>query len=273
MTEFLENFWGYREAITPITYSFNWRHLVIFFSVLAFVIFFSMYYCRKSEGRQKVFLILAGIFMLIIEIVRLIWNQSMLKGKGLETTFWAIADLDLFRVTLWFSIFGLFVALAIGYKKAFAQFLLNFIFSVTCVVAIIDIIVPTFLDNSAYHIYHFTNLEYIMSRALVILVAMFLGCTDWLANSIDDMWMAIIALIVVFGIGVGFYFLSDKMVDVIYIAGCPWIDMTGIIIESPWHMLVVALFFFGMQIMMYLPFDIYRKVHKKEIIDYRRQKF
>ncbi len=273
MTEFLENFWGYREALNPVKYSFTWRHLIIFFAVMAFVVFFSMYHFRKDEGKQKVFLILAGIFMFIIEVVRLIWNQSMLKGKGEEMNFWTIANLDLFHLSLWFSIVGLFVALAIGYKKAFAQFLLNFTFSVTCVVAIIDILVPTFLDNSHYYIYHFSNLEYIASRALVILVSMFLGATDWLANSIDDMWMAIIALIVVFGLGVGFYFLSGKVVDVIYITGCPWIDITGIVVDSPWHMLIVALFFFGAQIMMYLPFDIYRKVHKKEIIDYRRQRF
>ena len=272
MAEFMNKFWGYREVISPVKYSFTWKHLIIFFAVMAFVVFFSMYYCRKEEKRQKIFLILAGVFMLLIEIARLVWNQSMLKGKGIPVTFWNIVNLDLFHVALWFSIIGIFVALAIGHQRGFAQFLLNFIFSVTCVVAIIDILVPAGLDNSPYLIYHFTNLEYIVARAVVILVSMFMGATEWLANSIDDMWMAIISLIVIFAIGAGVYFLSDKVVDIIYITGCPWIDATGLAISSPWHLLVVALFFFGMQIMMYIPFDIYRKVHGKEIVDYRKNK-
>ncbi len=271
MTEFLNNFWGYQESIVPTKYSFTWKHLIIFFAVLAFVVFFSMYYFRKEEKRQKLFLILSAIFLFAIEITRLIWNQIMLKARGLETTFWNIVDLDLFHLTVWVSIFGILFAVAIGYKKGFAQFLLNFVFTIACVVAIIDIIWPVALDESPYYICHFTNLEYIISRAVVILVAIFIGATDWLANSIDDIWMAIISLIVVFALGVGIYFLSGKSIDIIYITSCPWIEMTGIHISSPWHLLIVALFFFGMQIMMYLPFDIYRKVHKKEIVDYRRR--
>lgn len=271
MAEFWNNFWGYREVISPVKYSFTWNHLIIFFSVMAFVIFFSMYYCRKEEKRQKIFLILAGVFLLLIEVARLVWNQTMLKGKGVELTFWNVASLDLFHVALWVSIIAIFLALAIGHTKGFSQFLLNFIFSVTCVIAIIDIIWPAGLDNSPYYIYHFTNLEYLVSRAVIILVAMFMGCTEWLENSIDDMWMAIISLIFIFAIGAGIYFLSTKTVDIIYITGCPWIEMTGLTITSPWHLLVVALFFFGMQIMMYVPFDIYRKVHKKDNIVYKRK--
>ena len=263
MTEFLNKFWGYTEHFAPVKYSFTWKHLIIFFAVLAFVIFFSMYYFRKSETRQKVFLILASIILIIMEIVRMIWNQTVIKATGAATTFWNIAKLDLYHVTLWVGILALLLGIIIGYKKSISQFLINFIFSVTAVVAIIDIIYPIALDQSTYVIYHFTNLEYIISRATVILIAMFIGSTDWLANSIDDMWMAICSLIFVFAIGVGVYFLSANLVDVIYITGCPWIEMTGIMIESPWHLLIVALFFFGMQIMMYLPFDIYRKVHKK----------
>jgi len=269
---FWDKFWGYREAIAPVDYSFTWKHLIVFFSVMAFVVFFSMYYSRKEEKRQKIFLILAGVFMLIIEIARMVWNQAALKGKGDVINFWTIVDFDLFHVCVWVSIIAIFLSLAIGYKRGFAQFMLNFIFSVACVVAIIDIIWPVGLDKSPYLIYHYTNLEYIVSRALVILVSIFIGSTDWLANSIDDMWMAIISLIVIFGIGAGLYFLSDKVVDIIYITGCPWIEMTGLSIASPWHLLVVALFFFGMQIMMYIPFDIYRKVHHKEIVDYRLRK-
>lgn len=271
MTEFLERFWGFSEDINPVKYSFTWRHLILFFSVMAFVVFFSMYYFRKNEKRQKVFLIIACICLIILEIVRMVWNQIKLKGVGRQLTFWNIADLDLYRVTLWIGVVFALLAIIIGYKKAISQFMLNFIFSVTAVVAIIDILYPVFLDNSHYFMYHFTNLEYVISRAVVIMLAMFVGATDWLANSIDDMWMAIVSLIVVFGVGTGVYFLSNKAIDVIYITGCPWIEMTGISIASPWHLCVVALFFFALQIMMYLPFDIYRKVHGKEIIDYRRR--
>ncbi len=273
MAEFLKNFWGYVDTVSPVKYSFTWRHLIIFFAVMAFVIFFSMYYFRKSENRQRIFIILACVILLIVEIVRLVWNQTRLKGLGKETTFWSIANLDLFHLTLWVAIFATLLALAMGYKKRFSQYLLNFIFSVTAVVAIIDIIYPITLDNSTYMIYHFTNLEYIISRATVILIAMFIGSSDWLANSIDDMWMAITSLIFVFAVGAGVYFLSGKAIDVIYITGCPWIEMTGIHIASPWHLCVVALFFFFLQIMMYLPFDIYRKVHHKEIVDYNKRRY
>lgn len=263
MKNFLNNFWGYREAISPVKYSFTWKHLVVFFSVMAFVVFFSMLLTRKNENRQKIFLIIAGVLMAIFEIVRLVWNQAMLKGKGIELTFWNIADLDMFHISLWVSIVAIFLAIGLGHKRAFSQFLLNFIFSVTCVVAILDIIWPAGLDNSPYLIYHFTNLEYIISRALVILVSIFIGCTDWLNNSIDDIWKAILSLILIFALGTGFYFLSGSLVDIIYINGCPWIEMTGLVIPSPWHLLIVVLFFFGMQIMMYIPFAIYRKVHNR----------
>lgn len=268
---FFERFWGYAQHMNASKYSFTWKHLIIFFAVLAFVVFFTMYYSRKSEKRQKIFIILACVILLVLELVRIIWNVTMLKGEGRQLELWAVLDLDLFHVTMVVGVIFALLAIIIGYKKAVSQFLLNFIFSVTAVVAITDIIYPIGLDKSYHFMYHFTNLEYVISRATVILIAMVIGSTDWLANSIDDMWMAIVSLIAVFAIGTGLYFLSGKLIDIIYIAGCPWIEMTGIYISSPWHLFIVALFFFGMQIMMYLPFDIYRKVHHIEIVDYRKK--
>lgn len=271
MSKFLERFWGYAEVINPVKYSFTWRHLIIFFSVMAFVVFFSMYYYRKSEKRQKIFMIIACLILIALEVTRMIWNQIKLKGLGRQLTFWNIANLDLFHVTLWVGVIFMLLAIAFGYKKPLCQFMLNFMFSVTAVVAIIDIIYPVFLDNSHYFMYNFINLEFVISRAVVILLAMFIGASDWLANSIDDMWMAIVSLIVVFAVGAGVYFLSNQAVDIIYITSCPWIEMVGIHIASPWHLCVVALFFFAFQILMYLPFDIYRKVHGIEIVDYRKK--
>ena len=271
MNKFLERFWGYTEVINPVKYSFTWRHLIIFFSVMAFVVFFSMYYCRKSEKRQKIFMIIACFILIALEVVRMIWNQNKLKGLGRSLTFWNIANLDLFHVTLWVGVIFMLLAIAFGHKKAICQFMLNFMFSVTAVVAIIDIIYPVFLDQSHYFMYNFANLEFVISRSVVILLAMFIGSSDWLANSIDDMWMAIVSLILVFAVGTGVYYLSNQVVDIIYITGCPWIEMVGIHIASPWHLCVVALFFFAFQILMYLPFDIYRKVHGIEIADYRKK--
>ncbi len=262
MEKFIKNVFSFSSTISEQDWLFNWKHLIIVFSVMAFVIFFCMLYYRKRKLRQKIFLILSGVFMLLLEGSRLLWNALVLKDAGIKLTFWNVTSLDLFSISVWFSAIFLFFAVGLGPKKRLSQLMFNFIFTVTAIVAIIDIVYPIGLQETV-HMYHFANLQYLVSRALVLLVALFLGCTDWLDNSLDDIWMAILNLIFMIGLGVGLYYLSDKLIDVIYIQECPWLTMAGINVESPWHMLIVGLFFFGMQVIIYLPFDIYRKIKYK----------
>lgn len=262
MKDFLQKVFGFEALSTQQDWIFNWKHLIIAFCVMAFVIFFSMYYYRKSKTHQKVFLILSGVFLLLLEIGRIVWNALYLKSISTKLTFWNVTDLNLFNLSVWFSIIILFLVCAIGYKRRFSQLMLNYIFTITAVVAIIDIIYPIGL-NERLNIYHFYNLQFLISRAIIVLVALFIGSSDWLDNSLDDVWMAILSLVFMIGIGVGIYYLSGKIVDVIYIRECPWLTMSGINVKPPYHMFIVALFFFGMQVLMYLPFDIYRKIRYK----------
>ncbi len=259
MAKFFDNFWGYLHTTATVKYTFTWRHLIIFFAVMFYIMLFSMLFCRKEQKTQKIFLILSAVFLLVLEIIRMVWNQQMLKASGETLTFWNITEMDLFRLTLWVSIPAILIGAIAGRDKKFSQFMLNFVFSVAAVAAIFDILAPAALDGSHYHIYHFINLEYLISRATVITVAMSIASTNWLDNSIDDMWMAILSLVVIVGLGVAIYFASNELVDVIYVASCPIIEAAGIYIASPWHLTVVAVFFFGAQVMMYLPFDIYNR--------------
>ncbi len=261
MKDFFNKMFGTNVTIAEQDWIFNINHLIIVFCVMAFVIFFSMYYFRKRYIRQKIFLILAAVFLALLEAGRMLWNYFYLKNNNAVDA-WAIIDLDLFTISTWLSIAFLIAVAILGNKRRISQLMLNFIFTITAVVAIIDIIYPIGLNNTMY-IYHFCNLQYLVSRSVILLIALFLGSTDWLDNSMDDIWMAILNLIFMFGLGAAFYYGTNQAIDIIYFQECEWLIFAGINVASPWHIFIVGMFFFGIQVFMYLPFDVYRKIKYK----------
>ncbi len=239
-------------------FMYNYKHLIIVFCVMAFVIFFSMLYFRKKHKTQKIFLILSGVFLLLFEVARMLWNYFHLKLTSAPNA-WDIMGLDLFTVSNWLSIIFLFMVAIIGEKRRISQLMLNYIFTVTAVAAIINIAYPDGLIETL-PIYNIYNLQFLFSRGIILLVALFLGASDWLDNSLDDVWMAILNLIFMFGLGAAIFYGSGEVVDIIFIKDCYILAELGINVASPWHIFIVSMFFFGIQVFMYLPFDVYRKI-------------
>lgn len=254
----MDLFWGTDAIYSGVSYMFNYKQLGIFMGILAFCIFFSMLYFKKSLKRQKIFLIITTVFLIIFEAIRIVWRYFYLKNAGGDLGVLNIIDLNLYTVALWLSIpMMLFVFIKKDHHTKFSQTLLTFVFSVTAVCALIDILYPVGImaDFPLYHVY---NLQFLFSHALILLIALFLGASDWLKNKIDDIWKALLCLVVFVGVAVGIYYATSQAVDIAFIQHCPIFDDLGLVLPSPWHMVVLAAFFFCCQVFMYVPFAIFR---------------
>lgn len=259
----MNKFFSFENVDNKIDYFFNKNHYLLLLISLIVIIFFSMYISRQKHKFQKISVFIIGLLLLIIEGIRIFWRYKYLQTNKLDMSFTNVVDLSFFTLSLWISIPLIFVASIKKQKKKTVRGL-DFIFAVSALIAIINLIYPQGI-NANFEFYHFYNLAFALSRSLIIMLGLTFAFTKWISvTNFLDHWKGLLHLFVFALICLCVGFSLGTPNNLFYIESCPLFDSLGIHLPFPWHLVMLVCFFFVFQILFYIPFRLHKFYKNKK---------
>ena len=232
-------------------------HIAIILCCMVVIIFFSMLASRREFSGQRIFVGICTGLLVAIEVVRIVFRCKYLESVDEKATFLTATNLDGFVLSMWVSIILLVFAVIKKKDVKKRTFGLDFVFSISALIAIATIIYPVGIIEDV-PIYNINNLLYFISRSIIIMVALMMAFTDWInVKNTLDLWRGVASLI---AFGVLCYAVAElgfAGTNLFYVESCPLFVSLGINLPAPFHYLMIGLFFFVGQMILYLPFRIY----------------
>lgn len=257
-------FWSYENSETQVSYMFNENHILLLMIALVIIIFFSMYVSRQKLKFQKIFIFVSTILLIGLEIVRIVWRYNYLKYNGQSLDFFNVVQMDFFTLALWISIPLLLLGVFLKKKNSSNIFGLSFVFSISMLAGIISLVYPVGV-NTNFEFYHVYNLVFVLLRSILIMLGFSLAFCHWISvGEFLDLYRGIFSLIS-FGIVcmiVGI--LAGVENNIMYISYCPLFESLGIYLSFPFQYLMLGVFLFIIQIILYLPFRLHSWVKSRK---------
>ncbi len=233
------------------------EHIAVILCCMVVIIFFSMLVSRNDFLKQRIFVGICAGLLVALEVVRIIFRCKYLESIDEKATFLTATNLDGFVLSMWVSIILLLFAVIKKKDIHTRTFGLDFVFSISALIAIATIIYPVGVVENL-PIYDINNLSFYFSRSIIVMVALMMAFTGWISvQNLLDLWRGL-ANLVVFGVlcyaiaKIGF-----AGTNLFYVESCPFFVSLGINLAAPFHYFMIGIFFFVGQMILYLPFRVY----------------
>lgn len=249
-------FYTFENGEEQISYFNNVNHYIMLFLALVVIIFFTMYYERKSRKRQRIFVGFLTFLLIALEGARLCWRYLYLRYNSLPVNFLSVTGLDFFTLCLYIS-FPLLIAAVVTMGKKDYTFGLSFIFAMGALSAIITLIYPVNL-NAYQELYHAYNLIYLLERTALITAGFILAISRNIsATEFLDLWGGLLSIATFGGVAMFLSWILGWSKNLFYMASCPIFESAGVSLPFPLHIIMLGIFLFLFQLIMYLPFRLY----------------
>lgn len=218
---------------------------------------------RKRFSSQRIFILVITVFLIIFEVSRIVWRYFYLKHNAMDSSFVEITDLNFSTLAVWLTI--LISLITFFYKKTENKKVpfLHFIYSVASLICFISLIYPTSL-NSNFEFYHCVNLSFALSLSLVILLGVSLACSGWLnVTKLSDSWNGIVSLLAFGTICLILGKTLGGSSNLLFSDYFPLFNNIGMNVPCPFHYVILGLFMFIFQQIIYTPFKIYNHYKRK----------
>ncbi len=247
-----------------VNYMFTTNQYVLLLIGLVIVVFFSLYFVRKKFAYQKIFVLVINIFLIMFEVCRIVWRYLYLEHNFEDLSFINVVDLNFSTICVWLTII---ISLYAFFQKKninIKSFGLSFVFNVATLICFISLVYPISL-NSNFEFYHCYNMLFTLTRTLVILLGISFACSGWISvsNFLDE-WSALLSLLFFGAICflVGNIFGDSS--NLLYVNYLPLFEDVGMSFPSPLHYLLIGLFFFIFQSVIYTFFRVYKLIKYKQ---------
>lgn len=264
----MDSFYSFDITGEPKNYFYSGNHFFMLLVSLVLIIFFTMLYERKSRRRQRIFVGVVTALLFLLEIARLCWRYYFLKANSMEITFISLTGIDFFQLCLYISLPLLILAVVCMKKKDYT-FGLSFIFAMGALSGIISLIYP--VGVNVYHeFYHAYNLIYMLERIGLITCGFILAISRNIsATEFLDLWGGLLSIATFGAFAVGLNFILGWENNLFYVSSCLIFEELGVYLPFPLHLIMLGIFLFLFQLVMYLPFRLYEKWRNKAIMEGR----
>lgn len=245
-----------QKSQNQISYFFNKNHFLILLLSLVIIIFFSMYVTRQNTKKQKNAVFFITFILVLLEGLKIFWNYKFLQYNNEQLNFFSVTNLDFFTLSLYISIPILLFSAFYKKKNKHNIYILNFVFDVCGLFAVISLIYPVNI-NTYFEFYHCYNLIYMLQRSFVIMLSLTFVFAKWITvENFLDLWKSLLSLAFLF---VACYIVSCfnlSSINVFYFNYVPVFESLGLHLIYPWHIVLMFAFLFIFQVVLHLPFFI-----------------
>ena len=258
-------FYTFENSEEQISYFNNINHYIMLFAALILIIFFTMYYERKSRKRQRIFVGFLTFFLIAMEAARLYWRYNYLQHHSMEISILSVTGLDFFTLCMYISIPLLITAVVSMGKKDYT-FGLSFIFAMGALSGIITLIYPVGMHTYG-ELYHAYNLIYLFERTTLVTAGFILAISRNIsATEFLDLWGGLLSIAAFGGFAMLLSWVFGWNNNIFYMASCPIFESAGVSLPFPLHIVMLGIFLFLFQLIMYAPFRIYEVWRNKAIM-------
>ncbi len=240
----------------------NWldlKHIILLFSIVIFVCItlYFLLFAKSKKGIMITKIILASI-LFILEIGRIIWTVVS-NNYFHKTTNWLITlNFESCTMMVWLNIALVILSLFLNKDNKFLIYLYNISFGIGLVGGVITFIYPAFI-NSYYSIFHFENLQSIISHIILIVLPLYYLKTKQFSPRLKDFWIIPFTYICVGNLSAMASIIANW--NFAFTFYCMPFLVMGVKIPFPFHILTIFLLLSSIMFLVYTIFEIKNKSH------------
>ena len=220
----------------------NWLELdkIILLCLCVFFACFLLYSAIQTKNQKRILTtkIVFASLLFVLEIGRIIWYicQANFYNKALNV--WTTINFHMCTMMVWVNILTLVLSTFVKKQNKFLEILFNIVFGIGTLGGIITFIYPQFI-NGSYSIFHFRNLQSIITHIILIVNPIFLYKTKHFEIKMKNFWIIPLTFVAVGSIS-SFASICGKA-NFAFAYYCELFTALKMYIPVPWHILTVML--------------------------------
>ena len=220
----------------------NWLELdkIILLCLCVFFACFLLYSAIRTKQQKRILItkIVFACLLFVLEIGRIIWYICQANFYGKALNIWATINFHMCTMMVWLNILTLVLSTFVKKQNKFLELLFNIILGIGMLGGIITFIYPQFI-NGNYSIFHFRNLQSIITHIILIVCPIFLYKTKHFEIKMKNFWIIPLTFVAVGSISSFASICGNANFAFAYY--CELFTALKIYIAVPWHIFVVMI--------------------------------
>ena len=221
---------------------------------------FALYFAVRTKNTKRILItkiVFAGL-LFCLEIGRMIWFTCRAGYYNMPLNVWTTINFHMCSMMVWVNILTLILSIIIKKQNKFVDVLYNIIFGIGMLGGIITFVYPQFI-NGSYSIFHFRNLQSIITHIILIVNPIFLYKTTHFEIKMKNYWIIPLTFVAVGSISSFASICGGANFAFAY--RCELFTAFKLYIRAPWHILIVMLILCLIIFIIYLVICL---IHKKK---------
>ena len=254
-------FFGYETKLAQgIDWFFNVNHLMLILFIAGFIVLCSFLFSAKSDKGKRITKLALAAVLIVLEVGRTIYKYKMHVyngGTAKDFNWWWNISFQMCAIMCWTTIVTLILSAFLKKDNKLLQFLYNILFGCALVGGVLTFAYPDCLTEDRAFL-HFVNIQTVIVHALLIFVPIYLIKIKEFKVEIKNIWKTLAGYV-----AVGCIAMSASLISGNNFAFSLKFDMIDLGLPFPWHLPVVMLVLFGIDVVLYGSFEIVRLIKKK----------
>ena len=252
------------DATLPVAeeWLFNTNHLFLALAVVASVVFLCLIISPKSDVGKKICKLCIAFILLLLEVGRMIYRFRYYEHIGYTPAtmnWWLVINFHNCTILTWITIGTLIASCFVEKENKTLQFFYNVMFGCGVLGGLLTFTYPLTL-NGSYPIYHFVNMQTIITHTLIIVSPILVVKMGDLKVELKNVWQ-----LFVYYIAVGCIALTASMCGYCNFAFTLYMNWITLDIPFPYHIFVIMGVLVAFETLVYAIFELFRHIRNKRL--------
>lgn len=253
-------FFGFDTKLAQnIDWFFNINHFMLILWVAGFVVLLSFLLSAKTEKGKKITKLALAVVMFVLEVGRTIYKYLLHVhngGNANDFNWWWNISFQMCAIMCWTTIVTLILSAFLKKENRFLQFMYNILFGCALIGGVLTFSYPDCVSEDRAFL-HFLNIQTITVHALLIFVPIYLIKIKEFRVDIKNIWKTWAGYVAVSCIA-----MTASLISGNNFAYSLNFDLINLGLPFPWHLPVVGVVLFVLDVLLYGSFEIVRLIKR-----------
>ncbi|MCQ2555844.1 MAG: YwaF family protein [Clostridia bacterium] len=241
---------------------FNTNHLFLALVAVVCVVCLCLIISPKSDVGKKICKLCFALVLLLLEVGRMIYRFKYFQHFGYTSrtiNWWLVINFHSCSISTWITIGTLIASCFVQKGSKALQFFYNIMFGCGLLGGILTFAYPLTIDGH-YPIYHFLNLQTIITHALIVVVPILLVKMGELKVQLKNVWQLFI-----YYTATGCIALAASICGNFNFAFTIEMNWMTLNIPFPYHIFVIEIVLVAFEVVVYGVFELCRYIKNKKL--------